>query len=241
MLTQAANWNAPDNITAFTTTRLGGCSQAPYNSNNLALHVEDEASDVYKNRQQLVELMRIPAEPVWLNQTHSTRCVIVEEDSNRDADAAITRGVNQPLVIMTADCLPILLCSETGAEIAAIHAGWRGLCQGIVENTLNKMTSKPESLIAWVGPAICGACYEIGNEVFEAFTAKNAETQAGFQAKEGKWLANLPLIAQISLNALGINKVFQSNLCTFEQEDLFFSYRKRPQTGRIATLIWLRG
>ena len=240
MLTQAANWNAPDNIIAFTTTRLGGCSQAPYNSNNLALHVEDEASNVYKNRQQLVELMRIPAEPVWLNQTHSTHCIIVEEDSNRDADAAITRGANQPLVIMTADCLPILLCSETGDEIAAIHAGWRGLCQGIVENTLNKMTNKPESLIAWVGPAICGSCYEIGNEVFEAFTTKNPETQVGFQAKADKWLANLPLIAQISLNALGINKVFQSNLCTFEQEDLFFSYRKRPQTGRIATLIWLR-
>ncbi len=110
MKTKLANWPSPKNITALTTTRLSGWSEAPYDSNNLALHVGDNEQHVFKNRQQLVELLDLPNEPFWLNQTHSTDCVIAQTDTTRDADAAISRSKDQPLVILTADCLPITLC-----------------------------------------------------------------------------------------------------------------------------------
>lgn len=234
-----ANWPAPKNINALSTTRLPGFSQAPYNNNNLAFHVGDLALHVQKNRQQVQELLNLPAEPIWLNQTHSTECIIAEEDSNRNADAAITRSSKHPLAILTADCLPITLCTVQGTEIAAIHAGWRGLFNGIIENTLNKMHNKPKDIIAWIGPAICQKCYETGEEVYTAFTEKYPESSKAFKPANTKWLANLPRIAEMILDEQGIKAVYQSNLCTFEQESEFFSYRRTQQTGRIATLIWI--
>lgn len=238
MRIKPANWPAPKNINALTTTRLNGYSQAPYDSNNLALHVGDNPEKVLKNRQQMLEMLCLPKEPVWLNQTHSTICVIAESESNRDADAAITRSKALPLAILTADCLPITLCSVEGDEIAAIHAGWRGLFNGIVENTLCKMHSEPRQLMAWIGPAICQRCYEVGEEVFNAFTSKYPQSKAAFVPKDNKWLANLPMIAEIVLNSQGVHAVYQSNFCTYELNDELYSYRRQAQTGRIATLIW---
>lgn len=238
MTFQLANWPAPANITALCTTRFGGYSLSPYDTNNLALHVGDDALHVQKNRQQLIELLELPNEPAWLNQTHSTICVNPEYESNTTADAATTSSAKHPLVVLTADCLPITLCNKQGTEIAAIHAGWRGLAQGIVEQTIAKMSSKPDELLAWIGPAISQEHYETGEEVYQAFTSKYEQSHSAFIAKESKWLAGLAQIAEIILQLHGVKGVYQSKLCTYKLKKTFFSYRRASQTGRIATLIW---
>lgn len=239
MKTKFANWKAPKNISALSTTRIGGYSKAPYDSNNLAFHVNDNEHDVEKNRQQLIELLALPSDPVWLEQTHSTICVVPEKESNRDADAATTQSTELPLVILTADCLPITLCNRQGTEIAAIHAGWRGLYNGIIENTLAKMKSDPNDLLAWIGPAISQEHYETSEEVYHSFTSKYSPSKIAFKpSTENKWFANLPLIAELVLNSLGVKDVCQSNLCTYKLKNEFYSYRRTSQTGRIATLIW---
>lgn len=234
-----ANWNAPKNIVALSTTRLEGFSQAPYHSNNLGTHVGDNTEHVFKNRKKLSQLLNLGVEPVWLEQTHSTICVEVDADNNRNADASITRMPNKPLVILTADCLPITLCNKSGTEVAAIHAGWKGLYNGIIENTLAKMNSIANDLMAWVGPAICQQCYEVGDEVYQAFTGKYSNTCNAFIPHNSKWLANLPQMAEDILKLNGVIPVFQSNFCTFELKNEFFSYRREQQTGRIGTLIWI--
>ncbi|KGP63488.1 polyphenol oxidase [Legionella norrlandica] len=239
MKNRIANWPAPKNIMALSTTRLSGFSQDPYTSNNLGLHVGDKKHHVLKNRQQLAELIGLPSEPVWLEQTHSTICITAEEDNHRNADAAITRLPKLPLVILTADCLPVMLCNKQGTEIAAIHAGWKGLCNGIIENTLKKLNSNAADILAWIGPAICQKCYEIGEEVYLSFTNQYPLTRKAFEPIQNKWLANLPQIAEIVLNLKGIKAVFQSNLCTYELKNEFYSYRRESQTGRIGTFIWI--
>ena len=233
-----ANWQAPKNITALTSTRFSGFSQPPFESNNLALHTQDNEQDVLKNRQQMQAYLHLPAEPQWLTQTHSTRCVEVEKETSREADAAISRSFHHPLVILTADCLPITLCDMAGTEIAAIHAGWRGLAHGIIDNTLKKMNSLNSNLIAWIGPAICSACYETGDEVYETFLQNYPFSQEGFQRIDKKWHANLSQIAALILQSKGIKMVYQSKICTFEAENEYYSYRKNSQTGRIGTFIW---
>ena len=238
MNTKLANWSAPLNISALSTTRLSGYSLPPYNENNLGFHVGDDPNHVTKNRQQLRELLKLPEEPVWLEQTHSTKCIIPETDPNRCADAAITRSPLHPLVILTADCLPITLCNIQGDEIAAIHAGWKGLFNGIVENTLSKMNSHTSDVLAWIGPAICQNCYEVGDEVYQSFTEKYPLSHVAFKSTGSKWLANLPKIAKLILNLHGVTAVYQSDLCTFELKNDFYSYRRQSQTGRIGTFIW---
>ncbi|ASQ45684.1 peptidoglycan editing factor PgeF [Legionella clemsonensis] len=233
-----ADWPAPANISAFTTLRSRGFSKPPFDKNNLALHVGDNSIDVILNRQQLRNDCKLINEPVWLDQTHSNLPVLVEEESNREADAAITRMPYQPLAIMTADCLPILLCNLEGNEVAAVHAGWRGLVNGIIENTLHKMQSSPAQLMAWIGPAICQTCFEVGNEVLQIFQNHYPDSAQNFYSQGEKWHANLPRIAEQILNNLGVLAVYQSNICTFEQKNDFYSYRRESQTGRMATLIW---
>lgn len=235
-----ANWPAPSNVSALTTSRSNGYSQSPFHSNNLAYHVGDDENAVRENRTKLSQNLQLPGEPEWLEQIHSNICVVVEEDSNRRADAAITRHKNRTLAIMTADCLPILLCDKKGNEIAAIHSGWRGLSNGIIENTLSKMQSKPDSILAWIGPAICQSCFEVGEEVLDIFQNRYHFAKASFKKKsEEKWLANLAQLAEQALLYNGVKSVSLSNLCTYENKNDFYSYRRDAQTGRIATLIWL--
>lgn len=238
MINLHANWPAPKHIRALTTTRDAGASLGPYASNNLALHVDDVEQHVQANRAALRADLNLSAEPLWLNQTHTNICVRVEDDINRDADAAVTSSVSHPLAIMTADCLPIVLCNQAGTEIAAIHAGWRGLLNGIIENTLKKMHSFPNTLMAWTGPAICKNCFEVGQEVPEAFMKRYAFTSSAFHPHHKKSLGNLSKIAELILNQHGVDAVYHANACTFEQENCFYSYRRTPQTGRMATLIW---
>lgn len=233
-----ANWPAPPNVHALTTTRTAGFSLPPYDSNNLGLHVGDNQKHVQANRMALVDSLQLPGEPIWLEQTHSTHCIIVEEDANRHADAAITRSNHFPLAIMTADCLPIVLCDRNGTEVAAIHAGWRGLANGIIENTLDKMLSHSESLLAWIGPSICQSCYAVGDEMYQTYISRYPFTEPTFRNHGSQRHANLPQMAELILNAQGIHAVFQSKACSFELKNKFYSYRREAQTGRMATLIW---
>ena len=163
------NWQAPSTIHACCTTRRGGVSLAPYDACNLGLHVGDREADVIANRRLLREALELPAEPSWINQTHGVHAVTLEHDSNRDADAAITRESGKIAVVMTADCLPILVCNRAGSEVAAIHAGWRGLQAGVIEATIAALHSAPQDLMTWIGPGISQACFEVGDEVHAAF------------------------------------------------------------------------
>ena len=233
-----ANWPAPPNISALTTSRMMGASLEPYGGNNLALHVGDNAIHVQNNREELVKNLLLPREPAWLEQTHTNHCVVVEDDPERLADASITRSTAYPLAIMTADCLPILLCDRAGTEIAAIHAGWRGLLNGIVENTINTMHTTPDTLLAWIGPAICNRCYETGSDVRDAYIKRYPFTEGAFYSHASRIHADLPKMAELILHAAGVTGVYQSDACSFELENKFYSYRRAAQTGRMATLIW---
>lgn len=233
-----ANWPAPSNVSALTTTRMMGVSPAPYDSNNLALHVGDKRNHVQRNRDELTKRLALPNEPAWLEQTHTNLCVVVENETLRTADATITRSPTHALAVMTADCLPILLCNRAGTEIAAIHAGWRGLLNGIVENTLHKMHAAPETLLAWIGPAICQHCYETGNDVRKAYIDKYPFTENAFETRASSIYADLPKLAELVLQSTGVTAVYQSGACSFEQTNKFYSYRREAQTGRMASLIW---
>lgn len=235
-----ANWPAPAHIGAITTTRCIGLSQPPFDKNNLGLHVQDDPQAVLANRAQLRHQLDLTDEPLWLEQTHSTRCIVAGTTTDRQADAAVSRDQHYPLVIMTADCLPILLCNRQGTEIAAIHAGWRGLLNGIIENTIQKLNTPPADMMAWVGPAICPECFEVGQEVQDAYTARYAKSDSCFTIKKERLTANLPQLAEMVLNHQGIHAVYHAHQCTVENKALFYSYRRESQTGRIATLIWFR-
>jgi polyphenol oxidase len=182
----------------------------------------------------------LAAEPIWLKQTHGNRCVRVESDNQREADASITQSRIHPLVIRTADCLPILFCDHAGTEIAALHGGWRGLLNGIIENTLSKFKSNPEQLMAWTGPAICEYCFEVGPEVPEAFIKRYPYIAPAFSPADtpNKYWGNLALIAELILKNNHLNKIYHSGACTVEEKNKFYSYRRTKQTGRINTLIW---
>lgn len=236
-----ANWSAPKNIRALTTTRLNGVSIDSYATNNLGLHVNDNDSHVQQNRANLISSLNLPGEPFWLEQTHTNICSIVDNiNANRFADASITQNKNIPLVILTADCVPIVICNKQGDEIAAIHAGWKGLASGIIENTVAKFSRRPESYLAWIGPAICQKCYATGDEVLQTFVNKYANLNEAFNKQNQQIFADLPKISKLILNKLGINQVFLSNACTFEENDKYYSYRREAKTGRIATLIWFQ-
>ncbi len=236
-----AQWPAPKHIRALTTQRTEGLSEGGYRAFNLAEHVGDDALHVAANRSQLRESLALPNEPIWLNQTHSTRCAIVDTPNvDRDADAAITRQRDQVLVVMTADCLPIVMCDQQGTEIAAIHAGWRGLASGILDTTTVLMHANMSDCLAWIGPAICGGCYETGAEVLDTFSMRYPFAHKAFRRIEHQWYADLSHMATLIFAALGVTNVHPSNACTFESSSQFYSYRRESQTGRIATLIWFQ-
>lgn len=236
------NWPAPNNVHAFTTTRKGGVSQPPFDEANFALHVNDNKLSVLKNREQLKLQFNLPNDIFWLNQIHSTKVITLPQISSTvlcDADASYSNQKNQVSVVMTADCLPILLCNENGTEIASVHAGWRGLCNGIIQNTLSLFNSPPANIMAWLGPAIGPTAFEVGEEVKIQFLNKNPDNSAAFvDFSKGKYLANLYLLASIELNRLGVDLIFGGDYCTYNQEALFYSYRKNNVTGRMASLIW---
>ncbi|MDP3559543.1 MAG: peptidoglycan editing factor PgeF [Legionellaceae bacterium] len=231
-------WPTPPSVFSYCSPRWGGNSPPPYDTYNMALHVDDDPICVAQNRQHLKHALSWSQEAAWLEQTHSTRCILLESTQDRDADAMVTRQLHQPLAILTADCLPILLCDNNGTEIAAIHAGWKGLVHGIIENTLQTMESAPSTLLAWIGPAICKHCYVTGAEVRDIFLKNYPDSHAYFTPYLHGYLADLAGIARMILRSLGISGIYFSNICTYEDLD-YFSYRRQTQTGRFASCIWL--
>jgi YfiH family protein len=233
------DWPAPASIQALCTTRLGGWSQAPFDSLNFGDHVQDHDDHVHRNRAWLRDHYSWKREPFWLKQTHSNQCLIAEASTHNHADAAITRQPGQPLVVMTADCLPILIAHRHGQEIAAIHAGWRGLVNGVISATIQKLHHPCSEYLAWIGPGICQQCFEVGDDVYEALLQDDPAHESFLTPHADRWLLDAQAVAQHTLHKLGLVAVYRSTLCTFEKKDWFFSYRREGQTGRMATLIWM--
>lgn len=234
-------WEHPPTVRAVTTTRQGGCSRPPFAEFNLATHVGDDPDQVAHNRAQLRQLAQLPAEPLWLNQIHGCNVATVGADAGDcSADASIARAPGQVCAVLTADCLPILLCETNGRAVAAIHAGWRGLAAGVIEQTVAQLGHPPVNLSAWLGPAIGPTAFEVGAEVRERFCDLDSHATVAFQpTTPGHWLANLPQLAQQRLTRLRVRHIANSGLCTVSDPTQFFSYRRDGRTGRMATVIWL--
>lgn len=179
--------------------------------------------------------------PVWLDQVHGTRVLTLEgrSVSNTQADAVYSRVVGQVCAVMTADCLPVLFCSLAGDEVAAAHAGWRGLCSGVLEHTVAQFNAAPSSLMAWLGPAIGPQQFEVGEDVKQAFISIDAKSALAFTPFGSKYLADIYLLARLRLQAAGIQAIYGGNRCTVTEKQQFFSYRRDGITGRMASLIWL--
>lgn len=231
------DWPAPPGVRAVSTLRRGGTSVGPYSSLNLGGHVGDDPARVAANRLRVGEGLALPGEPAWLHQVHGVRAVPAEAPGDGAADAAWTRESGVVCAVMTADCLPILLCSGDGAAVAAVHAGWRGLAGGVVEAAVAAMGGG--ELLAWLGPAIGPDAFEVGGEVREAFLRNGAEFGSGFrETGGGKWLADIYRLGRLTLERQGIAAIYGGGCCTFGQAEDFFSYRRDGTTGRMASLIW---
>ncbi|MEF3192889.1 MAG: peptidoglycan editing factor PgeF [Halothiobacillaceae bacterium] len=234
------DWTAPPGVRAVVTTRVGGVSKAPYDSLNLATHVGDDPSAVAENRRLLREALRLPAEPLWLDQVHGIDvCDASRPAAACRADAAYVDRPGVVLAVLTADCLPVLLASLDGREIGVAHAGWRGLADGVLEALLDCFSAPPEKIVAWLGPAIGPTAFEVGDEVRAAFLAHAPGAARAFvPTRSGHWLTNLYLLARQRLAARGIHAVWGGVLCTTSDPARFYSYRRDGVTGRMASLIW---
>ncbi|WP_370671175.1 peptidoglycan editing factor PgeF [Pseudoalteromonas luteoviolacea] len=220
---------------------MGGHSKAPFDKLNLAYHVGDNEKDVAKNRSVLDAYL--PAEATWLDQVHGNKVHVLNQDTDISqlvsADAMYTNLRRRPLAIMTADCLPILLASKHGDEVAAIHGGWRPLAAGIIANTLKHFCAPPTEVVAWFGPAIGVSAFEVGAEVRQEFIEQGTEFSRAFSpTTSNKYMADIFLIAKRQLHAHGVTSIYGGNACTVSQPELFFSYRRDGQCGRMATVIW---
>jgi hypothetical protein len=232
------NWPAPANVHALQTTRLGGCSLPPYDSLNLGTHVGDDAMRVERNRNLLNDVL--PSEPVWLEQVHGTEVALAEAAGCCTvADACISRRKNAVCIVMTADCLPVLLCDQAGTVVGAAHAGWRGLANGVLEATVEAMDVAPERLMAWLGPAIGPTAFEVGAEVREVFVQHDSSAASAFVPFVEKYLADIYQLARQRLQAAGITQISGGDFCTYTERERFFSYRRDGATGRMASFIWL--
>lgn len=238
------DWPAPAGVRAAFTTRLGGYSAGPWGTLNLGTRVGDDPQAVAANHAAVARALALPAPPQWLHQLHGTELVAAAADGiERSGDAAWTRRRGVVCAVQSADCLPILLCDRAGSLVAAVHGGWRGLAGGIVQRVLIGLGVAPDGLLAWLGPAICGRCYEVGAEVRAAFCAADERLAGQFRPSDrsGHWLADLPGIARAQLEASGVpaDAIHGGDLCTREDGRRFYSHRRDGVTGRMAALIWL--
>ena len=239
------DWPALPRVRAVCTTRHGGHSVGPYSSMNPADHVGDDPTAVLANRQTLQHVLQLPAEPCWLQQVHGTTVIDAAESLENGmvpvADAACCSRPGVVCAVLTADCLPVLLCDRAGRQVAALHAGWRGLAAGVIERTVAAMQRPGQALLAWLGPAIGAAAYQVGDEVREAFLKHDKQALAAFQPDtEGGWKADLYQLARQRLAERGVTAVYGGDECSFTDAERFYSYRRDGVTGRMATLIWLQ-
>lgn len=234
-------WPAPAGVHAISTTRAGGISQPPYDSLNLASHVGDQKDTVQANRRHLIKQLDLAAEPVWLEQVHGD--TVIDAGAvvgTASADASFTRQSGVVCAVMTADCLPVLFCDQSGEVVAAAHAGWRGLASGVLEATLAAMTVPAGSVLAWLGPAIGPGAFEVGEEVRAAFVDRQAEAATAFHRRDnGQWLADIYQLARLRLASVGVEHVYGGGFCTFTDSERFYSFRRQSTTGRMASLIWI--
>lgn len=237
------DWPAPAGVVAVSTTRVGGVSSGCYESLNLATHVGDAAAAVDRNRQLLAAKLGLSDQPCWLQQTHGTRVVAADNTTGPvAADAALASGSNVVCVVMTADCLPVLLCDRRGLHVAAVHGGWRGLAAGIIANAIEALASRgvsPADLLAWLGPAIGPAAYEVGEDV-RAAVQKAGAAEALATGVRGRWQLDLYSFARSLLRACGVEAIHGGGFCTHTEPQRFFSYRRDGACGRQASLIWRR-
>ena len=290
------DWPAPPGVRSAFTLRTGGVSVAPYDSLNLGASIGDSPEAVAENRRRVREKLRLPAEPVWLEQVHGVEVVVlgaaaaartlvsrvaelpgaddtaarvggaigasfagrrslpdapligVAASGVRDGspglpptgDASMARGAGYVCAIRVADCMPVLFAARDGSAVAAAHAGWRGLAGGVLEATVRRLGVPASQLIAWMGPAIGPAHFEVGDEVRAAFTATDLDAASAFVANaRGRWQCDLYALARRRLTALGISGIYGGGWCTFAEADRFFSYRRSGQCGRMAALIWI--
>lgn len=251
---QIPDWPAPASIGALVTTRLGGISEAPYDSLNLGTHVGDQPALVAGNRRLLRRALPDLARLQWLNQVHGTRVVTVPSDARplrrRQADAGCVLQAGDGVAVLTADCLPVLFCSRDGRIAAAAHAGWRGLLDGVLENTVVATGRKGSELMAWLGPAIGPCCFEVGNEVSTAFLAATeraggprkatADAFVPLSGKPGKSLMDIYEVARQRLQAVGVNAIYGGGQCTVCDRTHFYSFRRDGVTGRMASIVYLK-
>ena len=236
------DWPAPARVRSGFTTRHGGASRGCFAGFNLGMHVGDDPDAVRANRAQLAA--QIGHTPRWLDQVHGTTVVdaadIAPDAPPPQADAAFSRRAGIPCVVMTADCLPVLFCDTAGTVVAAAHAGWRGLLDGVLEATIAAMQRPGDQLLAWLGPAIGPQAFEVGDEVRSAFVAANAQAASAFvPASPGKWLADIGQLARQRLAGQGVRKIYGGGFCTVGEAERFYSWRRDGQTGRMAAIIWL--
>jgi YfiH family protein len=232
------DWPAPAGVHALVTTRRGGVSTGPWASLNLGTAVGDDPEAVATNRTLLAALLPGPAR--WLRQVHGNRVVAAEDVvAPEEADASVTTRDGVVCAVQMADCLPVLFASVDGSRVAAAHAGWRGLAGGVLENTVAALGCAPAGIMAWLGPAIGPHCFEVGEEVLEAFVARDPGASVCFAPQgPGKWLADLPGLARQRLRAAGVTSVHGGALCTHSDPERFFSHRRDRITGRMAALVW---
>lgn len=234
-------WPAPPSVRAVISTRVGGVSRPPFDSLNLGEHVGDDPAAVSENRWRLQVAAQLPATPIWLNQVHGTRVLdCASPPTSRQADASITSRSGEVCVVMTADCLPVLLCNRAGNRVAAAHAGWRGLADGVIEAALAGFDDPPDQLLAWLGPAIGPDAFEVGPEVRARFLQDDPQAASAFSpGRPGHWLADIYELARLRLERAGVGFIGGGDYCTVTDRERFFSYRRDGVTGRMASLIWI--
>lgn len=237
------HWPSPASVGAFSSTRLGGVSGQPFASLNLSADSGDDASAVAENVARLTAACALPHAPLWPRQVHGTTAVAASRVASApaQADAVFTTTPGVVCSVRTADCLPVLLCDRDSRVVAAAHAGWRGLAAGVLEATVTALLVPPDAILAWLGPAIGPAVYEVGEEVREAFLAVDPAARAGFApSPRGRWLADLYVLARQRLHSAGVHAVYGGGFCTYSDALRFYSYRRDGTTGRMASGIWIK-
>lgn len=235
-----ADWPVPESVVAGTALRGGGVSVGAFESLNLAAHVGDDETSVLENRRRFRTECALPSEPVWLRQVHGAEVLVAPySQSAAGADGIVSHDAGVVCVILSADCLPVLFATSDGTSVAAAHAGWRGLCAGVLEKTVGAMNVAPERIVAWLGPAISQSAFEVGTEVREQFLAHAKTAEPCFTANDrGRWQADLYGLARLRLGEAGIRHIFGGALCTHSDQKRFFSYRRDGECGRMASIIF---
>jgi len=237
---QAAQWSAPPHVKALTTLRTGGVSTGTFSSLNLAAHVGDDRATVEENRARLVEQLGLPSKPIWLRQVHGRR-VIQAESCQRDciADGSFSSQAGIVCAVLTADCMPLFLTDKLGSFVCLLHVGWRGLVAGVIESGLTTVTTKPQELLAWVGPGIGPDKFFVGSEVYQQLTHQLPVHAQAFASYKEKWQADLSLMIEQRLQWAGVEEIRRSETCTAINPAAWFSHRRDGRCGRMASLIWL--